>query len=102
MNEPDERLVISSTKEDGRPFRPGDWVERLSSALARFDTSHRLRYPESLHPCIVDGEKCLVVARGLEKSDPETYAFVMEFARSNNLRVFADRRRGARALVPSE
>lgn len=98
MDDPEDYLIISSLQEDGRKLRPGDWVERISSALASFDENRRLHYSASVHPCIIDGEKCLVVARGLEQADPAAYAFVMEFARANRLRILADRRSGARAL----
>ncbi|MEO1766101.1 DUF3579 domain-containing protein [Thiobacter aerophilum] len=98
MDHPDDYLIISSLQEDGKRLRPGDWVERISSALANFDEHRRLHYSTSVHPCIIEGEKCLVVARGLETADPAAYAFVMEFARANRLRILADRRSGARAL----
>ncbi len=91
-------LVISGVREDGKTFRPTDWIERISSALASFDLQHRLHYSASVQPCVIDGQKCLVVARGLEQANPAAYQFVMEFARSNQLRVQLDRRNGERAL----
>jgi hypothetical protein len=91
-------LVIQGVKENGEMLRPADWVERISSILASFDSDHRLRYSSSVQPCVVDGEKCLVVARGLEESNPEAYQFILEFALSNSLRIFVDRRKGDRAL----
>jgi hypothetical protein len=91
-------LVIQGVKENGEMLRPADWVERISSILASFDSDHRLRYSRSVQPCVVDGEKCLVVARGLEESNPEAYQFILEFALSNSLRIFVDRRKGDRAL----
>lgn len=91
-------LVISGVREDGKTFRPTDWIERISSALASFDLQHRLHYSMSVKPCVIDGEKCLVVARCLEQTNPGAYQFVMEFARSNKLRVQLDRRNDERAL----
>ena len=98
MSKPEDYLVISSVQEDGRKFRPGDWIERISSVLASFDQSQRLRYMESVQPAVVNGEKCLVVARGLETTNPPAYKFIMDFAHSNKLRIMADRRTGERAL----
>jgi len=98
MDKAQDYLIISGVREDGRKLRPTDWVERISSALATFDENRRLRYSASVHPCIIDGEKCLVVARGLEQANPAAYAFVMEFARANGLRILTDRRTGERAL----
>ena len=94
----EERVVIHGVKEDGSKLRPSDWIERLSSTLASFGNDHRLQYSASVKPCVIDGQKCLVVARCLEDSDPQAYAFVMSFAKSNNLKVQADRRTGERAL----
>ena len=98
MSEAANYLVISSVQENGRKFRPADWIERISSALASLDASNRLHYSPSLRPCTIDGEKCLVVARRLEQSNPDAYRYVMEFARSNKLRIQPDRRQGSRAL----
>ncbi|MEJ2142356.1 MAG: DUF3579 domain-containing protein [Gammaproteobacteria bacterium] len=91
-------LIIQGISENGDVLRPSDWVERISSILANFDNDHRLKYSRSVQPCIVDGEKCLVVARGLEESNPDAYQFILQFALSNSLRIFADRRKGKRAL----
>lgn len=90
--------VITGVMENGKPLRPSDWCERLSSTLASFLVDNRLRYAPGVQPCILNGERCLVVARWLETSDPTAYAYVMGFARDNHLRVQLDRRTGERAL----
>ena len=94
----EDYLVISSEMENGSKFRPSDWTERLSSTLASFLVDHRLRYSAGVQPCVIDGEACLVVARWLETTDPIAYEYVMDFARSNALKVKADRRTGEREL----
>jgi len=93
-----EKFVIRGVTEDGKKLRPGDWIERISSTLAGFCAQKKLRYCASVQPCIIDGEKCLVVARNLEKIDPIAYDFIMGFARSNQLTIMTDRRQGERAL----
>lgn len=95
---PTEHFIISGTQEDGKKLRPTDWVERISSTLASVDAKNRLHYSISVQPCLIEGEKCLVVARCLESTNPAAYEFVMEFARSNKLRILADRRTDERAL----
>jgi hypothetical protein len=92
-------LVISGVQENGKKFRPSDWIERLSSTLASFQVDNRLRYSPGVQPCMIDGEYCLVVARQLEAVDPAAYAYVMDFARANRLRILTDRRTGERALL---
>ena len=98
MDKPTEHFIISGVQQDGKKLRPTDWVERISSTLASVDAKNRLHYSISVQPCLIDGEKCLVVARCLEQSNPSAYEYVMEFARSNNLRILADRRTDERAL----
>jgi len=93
-----DKVVIEGIKEDGSKLRPSDWIERISSTLAHFGDDQRLKYSESVKPCMIGGKKCLVVAQCLEDTHPETYQFVMAFAASNNLRIQADRRQGDRAL----
>jgi len=91
-------LVIQGIRDDGDELRPRDWNERISAFLASFGADHRLQYSQSAQPCILNGARCLVVARGLEQSDPNAYAFIMEFADTNHLKIFTDRRLGQRAL----
>ena len=91
-------IIIQGVREDGGKLRPSDWIERISSTLASFGKDQRLQYSNSVKPCMVDGQKCLVVARCLEETHPDLYDFVMAFATSNNLRIQADRRQGKRAL----
>lgn len=98
MTLPTDYFIISGMQEDGGELHPTDWVERISSTLASFDGNYRLHYSQSVQPCLLDGEKCLVVARSLEESNPSAYEFVMEFARSNKLRILPDRRTDERAL----
>ncbi len=93
-----DKVVIQGIKEDGSKLRPSDWIERISSTLASFGHDQRLQYSTSVKPCMIEGQKCLVVARCLEETHPDVYQFVMAFATSNNLKIQADRRQGERAL----
>lgn len=78
-------VVIHSVAEDGRRFRPSDWIERISAGMARFGTDRRLRYSDMLHPVMVGDEKCLFVSARLQQSRPQQYAHIMDFAASNHL-----------------
>ncbi len=90
--------VIEGVMEDGRKFRPSDWVERLSTVLASFGPDHRLRYNRHVQPCYIGGQKCLLVDGSLECQDPGAFAFVQNFAKSNRLRMS----KRVRASEPSE
>jgi len=80
------KLVIESVRDDGVKFRPSDWIERLSANMAEFGRDNRLHYSKNVHPCVVDGEKCLMIQTSLEEDNPEAFQFIMNFARSNRLR----------------
>ena len=90
--EQDSRLGIEGVQEDGRKFRPSDWIERISANLAQFGPDHRLRYAKSVSPCVINGARCLVVERDLYRKDPAAFEFILDFARSNQLRIVEDRR----------
>lgn len=96
MKQPGGHLVIESVRENGQTFRPSDWIERISTTLARFGPDNRLQYSSKVKPCIIEGQKCLVVARNLAEKEPDTYNFILKFARENQLRIQKDRRRSGR------
>ena len=80
------KLVIESVREDGKRFRPSDWIERLSANMGTFGADHRLHYANEVKPGIVNGEKCLIVDDSLEVSNPEAFRYIMNFANANSLR----------------
>lgn len=92
MHEAGERWVIESVRVDGSRFRPSDWIERISASLASFGLDHRLRYDSEVQPCIIQGQKCLMVGKALSQRDPELLAYIMKFAADNHLRVQEERR----------
>ncbi len=86
-------FVIRSVRNDGSKFRPGDWIERISATLASFNTIPVAKnVSRGAKPCVIDGEKCLVVESQLAISNPAAYEFIMSFAYSNDLRIQQDRR----------
>ncbi|MDH5183102.1 MAG: DUF3579 domain-containing protein [Gammaproteobacteria bacterium] len=92
------KIIIEGVTEEGSTFRPSVWAEMICSNLATFGSDHRLKYDRGVHPCIIDGKKCLVVARELQDDDPEAYQYIMDFAQMHSLKVARDRRDGERAL----
>ncbi|VAW95293.1 hypothetical protein MNBD_GAMMA22-26 [hydrothermal vent metagenome] len=92
-----ETFVIRSVRNDGSKFRPGDWIERISATLASFNTSPVTDHSsKGAKPCVIDGEKCLVVESQLATVNPAAYEFIMSFAYSNDLRIQQDRRSKSR------
>lgn len=93
-----DSLIIDGNRESGGKFRPSDWVERISASLASFGPDNRLRYSELVQPCIIQGQKCLVVARELNQIHPELYAFIINFSKQNRLRIQEDRRQSIQSV----
>ena len=92
MSTSTEAMVIEGVRKDGSKLRPGDWIERISSMLAEFGPDQRLHYSPWVHPCVIQGEKCLVIERDLREKDPAAYEHIMNFAEQNGLRIQPDRR----------
>ena len=97
MNE--EALIIHGVTEDGSKLRPSDWIERVCSSVTAFGEQRCRIIARNVQSCVIDGEKCLVIGRNLEKKNPQAYEFLMSFAAINKLKVMEDRRHGDRALA---
>lgn len=92
INQNDADLIVESTREDGSPFRPSDWVERISTHLAGYGADHRLHYADNVHPCTIEGVRCLCVKKSLKEVNATAHAFILKFAADNQLRIREDRR----------
>lgn len=88
MTESDEKkIVIEGVTAQGKQFRPSDWAERMSGALASFKNS-RIQYSPLLQPSInTEGYKCVLLDPQLKESSPLVYQAIMAFARENNLKI---------------
>lgn len=94
------RLLIEGITEEGRTFRPSDWIERLIDTAGAFGPERRLNRmaysgPERrqqqvtfLQAQMVAGRKCLVVDVRLRQANPAAFDFVLQFVHSNRLRCF--------------
>lgn len=80
-------MLIHSVSEGGGRFRPSDWIERISSSVARFGPDRRLRYSTLVHPVMSNGEKCLFVSAELEWNKPQLFRHIVAFAQNNRLRI---------------
>ena len=76
----------------GKPFRPGDWAERLAGVMRSFRPGgsqpggHRSYSPWCL-PTAVGDLKCVAVHHDLRDLDVMAWDFCMNFARDNGLQV---------------
>lgn len=81
------KYIIQGYTEDGRKFRPSDWIDRIASMGASYGDSHRLVFSELLHPELYEGEKCLIIDTELEVKNPIMFQYVLNFAKSNQLKM---------------
>lgn len=95
-----QELVIQGLTHSGSRFRPSDWAERLCGMMAVFGEDRHLSYSPYLKPVLADGVSCVVVDGRLQTIDPAAFAFLLGFARDNELAVRAGRRPAADALAP--
>ena len=91
-------IVIQGITESGETFRPSDWAERLSGMLSVFSHDGYLAYSPYLKPIMAGGVRCVAVDRELETRDPAAYAFLLQFARDNQLKM----RPGRKAKRPED
>ena len=82
-----DKILIRGVTKAGRPFRPSDWCERLTGVLSIFGEDNRTAYSSGARPMTVAGVKCVEVDRCLETANPRAFAFVMGFAKDNDLEV---------------
>lgn len=81
------KIVIKGVTNDGRKFRPSDWAQRLATAVGTLSASRRIKYHPKVTISMMDGANCVVIASELKDEEPMLYAFLMEFAESNNLAI---------------
>jgi hypothetical protein len=85
MAPPDADLVIWGMTLAGRPFRPSDWSERLAGLVSIFGSDQRLAYSPLVLPVTIGGVRAVVVGQDLATIEPRLYAFLLGFARDNEL-----------------
>lgn len=91
MSEPkNKKIVIEGVTPQGKAFRPSDWAERMSGTMASFKNS-RIHYSPLLQPSVNrEGHKCVLLDPKLKESSPEVYQAILDFAKSNKLKICGD------------
>jgi len=85
-----QQLIIFGVTETGQRFRPSDWAERLAGVMSQFrppgSKGGPLSYSPYVYPTYIDGVRCVVVDHRLRDLEPLAWAFVADFAKSNQLK----------------
>lgn len=89
MSKKNPKIVIEGMTSSGETFRPSDWAERMSGKLSTF-RKRRIHYSPLLQPCIKDGCKSVLVDPTLKDSNPKLYESIMQFAETNQLKVYLE------------
>jgi len=87
MSEQAKKIIIKGVTQEGGKFRPSDWATRLTNAVSKPGRGGRLIYNPKVKMAIIEGINCVVIDPSLESEEPMLYAFLINFATSNNLRV---------------
>lgn len=91
----DKTIIIEGVTTQGKEFRPSDWAERMSGALASFKNS-RIHYSPLLQPSINnEGYKCVLLDPKLKESSPQIYQSILDFAKENNLKICGEKEEGS-------
>ena len=85
MADQSNELVIQGVTIGGDIFRPGDWAERLAGVMSSFGGG-RLGYSPYCFPVTSNSIKCVVVSLELKQIEPMAFAFLVNFARDNELK----------------
>jgi hypothetical protein len=78
-------VVIWGVTAEARPFRPGDWTERLAGLTSAFGEDRKLAYSLLVLPVRVGGHRAVIVGHELEAIEPRLFRFLRAFARDNEL-----------------
>lgn len=87
MADQPKEMVIIGASESGAVFRPSDWAERLCGVIAVFGEDQRINYSPFLQPIFCQGVRSVVIDLQLRDMEPAAFAFLMDFARDNELKV---------------
>jgi hypothetical protein len=84
-------LIVGVTPA-GRPFRPSDWADRLAGVMSSFQPPGAgprspLQYSPYAVPGVHGAHKCVRVDPAIAAVEPMALAFLLNFARDNDLMV---------------
>ncbi|GHT93911.1 hypothetical protein AGMMS49545_14260 [Betaproteobacteria bacterium] len=88
MSDPElSSFIILGLTNQGKKFRPSDWSDRLSGILSAFRATKKMQYSPYVSPGDYNGEKAVYVDGALRDLEPTAYAFLLDFARNNDLQI---------------
>ena len=91
-----KEVVILGVTQNGKPFRPSDWAERLAGVMSQFrpggpQPGSHLGYSPWCVPTTHGDVRCVVLHLDLKEYDVMAWDFCINFARDNNMQVVGGR-----------
>jgi hypothetical protein len=90
MNAKAGKIIIKGVTNEGKKFRPSDWAQRLTTAVATYGPKRHIKFHKKVNMATIDGINCVVIDSGLEAEDPMLFSFLTNFAKNNNLEIIED------------
>jgi len=87
MSDNISKIIIKGVTVEGAKFRPSDWASRLTNAVAKPGRGGRIQYHPKVKMAMIEGVNCVVIDASMKEEEPMLFAFLTNFAKSNNLQV---------------
>lgn len=87
MSEHPNKVIIKGLTREGERFRPSDWAQRLTNAVASVGPNKRIIYHPNVTMAMIDGVNAVLVDHSMAASDKRLYDFMIDFAISNSLQI---------------
>jgi hypothetical protein len=87
MSEYSNKVIIKGLTLEGNRFRPSDWAQRLTNAVATVGPNNRIIYHPNVTLAVIEGISAVLIDQSMAHSDPRLFNFLLKFANSNLLQV---------------
>ncbi len=68
------------------------WAEKILGAMHGRGIENGMEFNATVHPCLINGERCLVYKKGLKQQDQTAYAHLAAYAEENGFRLKENQR----------
>jgi hypothetical protein len=87
MSEYTNKVIIKGLTKEGERFRPSDWAQRLTNAVASVGPNKRIIYHPNVTMATIEGVNAVLIDHSMAVADARLYDFMINFAMSNSLQV---------------
>lgn len=80
-------IEILGTTLTGDKFRPSDWAQRLTVAIATVAPKKKIIYHPRVHTALRNGVPAVIIDPELQMENIMLFEFLINFARGNKLQI---------------